>query len=68
MKKQIIFLAAVGICTSASAAETISYSYDALGRLVETKVVSGTVANTDTKVVYDAAGNRKSYVVTGASK
>jgi hypothetical protein len=51
------------------AAETITYEYDALGRLTK-KTSAGTV-NTGKKVTvcYDAAGNRKVYKVAanGAS-
>ena len=46
------------------AAETITYTYDALGRLVQV-VRTGTV-NNNTQVTYtlDAAGNRVTKVVT----
>jgi YD repeat-containing protein len=49
--------------SSAQAAETISYKYDALGRLI-TKSIAGSV-NTGKKITvcYDAAGNRKVYKV-----
>lgn len=45
------------------AAETVTYQYDALGRLTK-KTSAGTV-NTNKKVTvcYDAAGNRKIYKV-----
>jgi YD repeat-containing protein len=49
--------------SAANAAETITYKYDALGRLI-TKSTAGSV-NTGKKVTvcYDAAGNRKVYKV-----
>jgi YD repeat-containing protein len=48
---------------TAYAAETVTYKYDALGRLI-TKSSTGSV-NTNKKVTvcYDAAGNRKVYKV-----
>lgn len=52
--------------TQAIASETITYRYDALGRLV---AMSNTGAVNDglaTSVAYDPAGNRLSYGVTGA--
>lgn len=48
----------------AFAGETISYSYDALGRLT---VAKGNGAAGKTAIEYDPAGNRKTYVVTDAS-
>lgn len=48
---------------AAHAAETVTYKYDALGRLV-TKTNSGTVnAGKKVTICYDAAGNRKVYKV-----
>jgi hypothetical protein len=62
-------LLAVGIGVVASpvfASETITYTYDALGRLI-TVVHSGTV-NNNMQTVYtmDAADNRNSVTITGA--
>lgn len=56
----------VGFGSPASAAETISYQYDARGRLVEVKR-AGTV-NNNVKVNYthDKANNRKTVVTTGS--
>lgn len=51
---------------TAWAGETITYTYDALGRLAEAQS-SGTVNNgQDVAISYDAAGNRTNYTVTGA--
>lgn len=45
--------------------ETITYSYDALGRLVAT-TTSGTVNNSlNTSTTFDPAGNRANYTVSG---
>lgn len=52
--------------TAAAATETITYRYDALGRLVAT-ASSGCANNgLTTAIAYDPAGNRQSYAVTGA--
>jgi hypothetical protein len=45
----------------AFAAESVTYSYDVLGRVVEAKTTSGVTINNDTKVKYDPAGNRSCY-------
>lgn len=56
-------LAAAGI---ASASETVTYSYDAKGRLILVQH-SGTVNNNViANYTYDAADNRKNLKVTGA--
>lgn len=62
------FLAALALAmaSAAQAAETVTYSYDVLGRLVAT-TSSGTVNNgVTTQLGYDPAGNRSTYTVTGA--
>jgi YD repeat-containing protein len=52
--------------TAASAAEVITFTYDALGRVV-TEVHTGSVNNgVQVTVVYDAAGNRMSYTTTAS--
>ncbi|MDQ4086901.1 MAG: hypothetical protein M3177_02635 [Pseudomonadota bacterium] len=58
--------AALGAATAALAAETITYSYDARGRL--TKVVrSGSVNNgVTTTYTYDKADNRTNKTTSGA--
>jgi hypothetical protein len=54
------------VCAAASASETITYSCDALGRLLATNS-SGSVNNgLATSIGYDPAGNRQSYAVAGA--
>jgi len=49
------------VASAASAGETITYTYDSLGRLISTSSDGAT-----TTIGYDAAGNRSSYVVSGA--
>ncbi len=56
---------AISMITAAhvDAAETVTYQYDALGRLTK-KSSTGTVnTNKSVTVCYDAAGNRKIYKV-----
>jgi hypothetical protein len=56
----------IALAGAAGASETVTYSYDALGRLTATSS-SGTVNNgVATAIGYDAAGNRSTYAVTGA--
>ncbi len=68
MKSRLLFAIAalVGATTAVQAAETITYSYDARGRLV--KVVRTGTVNNNVQVVYthDKANNRKTVVVTGS--
>ena len=53
--------------SAAFASETITYTYDALGRLV-TVARTGTVNNgTTATYTYDKADNRSNVTVTGAS-
>lgn len=61
-----MFFAASIFASSASATETSTYKYDALGRLVETTTSGGPSNGTSTAVAYDKAGNRSNYNVTGA--
>jgi YD repeat-containing protein len=63
----LLATSAFAIATSVLASETVTYSYDALGRLVAT-TSSGTVNNgLSTTIAYDPAGNRSTYTVTGAA-
>lgn len=59
-----ILLAGAG---AVSAAETVTYTYDARGRLVEVVHGGGASSGADVAYTYDAAGNRTRVVVTGAS-
>ena len=59
-------LAAAGLAAPAAAAETITYSYDARGRLVQV-ARAGTVNNgVTTTHQYDKADNRVSKTTTGS--
>ena len=51
----------------ADAAETVTYTYDALGRLVATTTSGGPNNGVSTGISYDPAGNRSTYTVTGST-
>src|SRR5438067_2590581 len=58
-------LASFGATPAGAMTETVTYRYDALGRLVATSS-SGSVNNgLATGIAYDPAGNRSAYSVTG---
>jgi hypothetical protein len=49
------------------AAETVTYTYDALGRLVATAHSGGVNNGLQTGISYDPAGNRSNYSVSGSA-
>lgn len=53
--------------TSALATETVTYSYDALGRLIRTQRTGGPAGGIDAQTQYDPAGNRSNVSVGGAA-
>ena len=57
----------VTLSTIATAAETTTYTYDALGRLVRTTQAGGPATGVDVQTDYDPAGNRTNVAVTGAA-
>jgi YD repeat-containing protein len=59
-------LAQFTFCTSAQAAETINYAYDALGRVKSATHVGGDNTGLVINYTYDPAGNRTQYQVTGS--
>jgi YD repeat-containing protein len=61
-----ISIVAAGICafSSANAAQTVSYVYDALGRLTEVQILGGPGSGVKHSYSYDAAGNRLQHNVT----
>ena len=63
------FLVVVSLFASsvASAADTTTYTYDALGRLQTVAVSGGPAGGVASGYSYDPAGNRTSTAVTGAS-
>lgn len=54
----LLMLAWTGIASAGS----VAYTYDALGRVIQASYSTGVVI----AYVYDAAGNRTSYVISGA--
>lgn len=54
--------AIVGIFVVAAHAETVTYSYDELGRLKVSSISGGSNNGTSTAICYDRAGNRQKYV------
>jgi hypothetical protein len=60
-------IAACAAAAPVQAAETVTYTYDALGRLVTTTTSGGPNAGISTGTTFDPAGNRTTYTVTGAS-
>lgn len=66
--KGILALAAMVLAQAAYATETITYTYDARGRIIRV-VRSGSVNNgTTTTYDHDNADNRRRVVVTGAPR
>lgn len=62
----ILIPAAAGVASAAHASETITYTYDAKGRLVKVER-SGTVNNgVKAEYTHDKADNRKAVKVTGS--
>lgn len=51
----------------APANEITTYTYDALGRIVNSSTTGSVNGGLQTGISYDAAGNRSNYTVTGAS-
>ena len=51
---------------AADAAETVSYSYDELGRLIQTSKSGGPATGAQTTTTFDPAGNRTNQTTTGA--
>lgn len=70
MKINGLYLGSIAACAVAApvqAAETVSYTYDALGRLTTTTTSGCPASGITTGTAYDPAGNRTTYTVTGAS-
>lgn len=65
--KKSIAIGACCLCISgaALAGQTVAYTYDALGRLTQSRVTSGTGSGTTQVFQYDNAGNRMQYQVSG---
>jgi YD repeat-containing protein len=57
---------AVVVCASkiAGAAQTVTYAYDALGRLTDVQILAGPGNGVTQNYVYDAAGNRTQQTIS----
>ena len=66
LEKWLLSLAALGCAAAAFAAETITYRYDARGRLVKVERTGTVNNNVNTSYTYDKADNRTNKTVTGA--
>jgi hypothetical protein len=63
-----LFLAATIMPATASLAnETVTYKYDARGRLIEVKRTGTVNNNVQTNYTHDKANNRKTVTTTGSS-
>lgn len=60
--RKLILGSCLVLLSGALHAGSVSYTYDSLGRLSKASYANGVVIT----YVYDAAGNRTSYTVTGA--
>lgn len=68
MKSKQFFAIGAGCIWAAGvshASQTVAYTYDALGRLIESQITSGTGSGTTQVFQYDNAGNRTQYEVSG---
>ncbi len=66
LKVIAIMLGSALLAGHANAAETVTYQYDALGRLVATTGSGANLGTPVTTIQYDAAGNRINYTTVGA--
>jgi RHS repeat protein len=65
-EKWLLAGAVLAAPATAAAGETVSYTYDALGRLTNVSVSGGPNAGSAAATGYDPAGNRTNYSVSGA--
>ena len=63
-KALIIGVATCAATTGVQANETVTYSYDALGRLVASTTIGGPNSGVSTGTSFDPAGNRSGYSVS----
>jgi YD repeat-containing protein len=60
-------VAAICVAAEARASETVTYTYDALGRLVKVEHSGSVNDGLTVQHSYDPAGNRRNVTVTGAN-
>lgn len=61
----LLAMSTMAFAAAAQAGETVTYTYDALGRLTATSTTGSVNNGVSTAVGYDPAGNRSSYAVEG---
>lgn len=66
LNKILLACAALGVAAAAIAAETITYRYDARGRLVKVEHTGSVNNGANTVYTYDDADNRTNKNTTGA--
>lgn len=68
MKRVFLCVATISLlsASSANSAETITYKYDAKGRLIEVKRTGTVNNNVTTTYSHDKADNRKNLTTTGS--
>lgn len=62
-----LVVVALGAASAARAQSTVTYTYDALGRLIAVQDGKAAGQVVGVSYTYDSAGNRRSVVVTGAA-
>lgn len=66
IEQALLAAAALGTAAAALAAETVSYRYDARGRLIKVERTGTVNNNVNTAYGYDKADNRTTKTITGA--
>jgi len=66
MRAIVVFIGLILLGAAAYAAETITYSYDARGRLIQVARTGTVNNNVTTNYVYDKADNRSTKTTTGS--
>ena len=72
MSRKVGYLLSVAVGASvvsagSEASETVTYTYDALGRLVAVSTSGGPNDDVNVSTAYDPAGNRSNYSVTSGA-
>jgi hypothetical protein len=68
LRNAMIAVLALSSGAAAVAAETVTYSYDALGRLKQASTSGGADNGLTSALNYDPADNRSSYTISGSPR